>query len=218
MRPLRAGVLGLLALIAGLLAFWLVGLKVYYRTAGRRKRRPCPASQAWVVDTGRRRKQAPRELDRVGVLPGERVLELGCGPGALTVEAARRTGPDGRLLALDIQPAMLRLAHRKVLDASASNVALCAASAHALPLADGSIDRAFLVAVLGEIPDQPRALAELRRVLRPGGVLAVTEHFPDPDSLFPREVVALATAAGLRFEGRVGNLWSFTASFRRLDL
>jgi ubiquinone/menaquinone biosynthesis C-methylase UbiE len=156
-------------------------------------------------------------LDRTGIRPGEHVLELGPGPGAFTVEAARRIGFDGRLIAVDIQPQMIARVDKRVRQAGLTNVESHVASAHALPFGDASVDRAFLITVLPEIPDPGRALAELYRVLRRGGTLSITEEFSDPDYLFLSETVRFVEAAGFRFERRFGNLWVYTVNFRKSD-
>jgi ubiquinone/menaquinone biosynthesis C-methylase UbiE len=123
------------------------------------------------------------------------------------VEAARRVGPEGRLIAVDIQPKMIAQAEKRVQEAGLTNVETHIADAYHLPLDDASVDRAFLIAVLPEIPDQARALIELRRVIRPGGVLSITEDFTDPDYPFAFETVRRVEAAGFSLEWRFGNFW-----------
>ncbi len=203
-----------LAVAGGLAFFWLVVLKVLVRLSGGR-RAPCPASLAWLVNNPVRRRYTRPILDRVGICPGERVLELGPGPGAFTVEAARRVGPEGRLIAVDIQPKMIAQVEKRVRDAGLTNVETHIADAYHLPLDDTSVDRAFLVTVLPEIPDQARALVELRRVLRPGGLLSITEEFTDPDYLFAFETIRRVEAAGFSLERRFGNFWLYTVNFRK---
>jgi ubiquinone/menaquinone biosynthesis C-methylase UbiE len=155
-------------------------------------------------------------LGRIGICPGERVLELGPGPGAFTLGAAQRVGTEGHLIAVDIQPEMIAQVERRVAEAGLTNVETYVASAHSLPLDSESVDRAFLITVLPEIPDRNRALAELYRVLRPGGMLSITEEFYDPDYLFLPETIRFVEAAGFRFEERFGNLWVYTANFRKV--
>jgi SAM-dependent methyltransferase len=76
-------------------------------------------------------------------------------------------------------------------------------------------DVAFLVAVLGEIPEPERCLRALHRVIRPGGLLSITEHLPDPDfSRFSR-LHALVGQESFEFTERFGPPWSYTANFRR---
>ena len=208
----------LLCLVGGLIFFWLFPLKLLSRLAARfGKSAPCPASLAWLVDNPIRRRYMGSILDRVGIQPGECVLELGPGPGAFTVEAARRTGPEGRLVAVDIQPRMIALVERRAQEAGLINVETHVASAYDLPLDDGLVDRAFLVTVLPEVPDPTRALAELYRVIRPGGLLSVTEEFTDPDYPFAFETVRRVEAAGFRLQQRFGNFWVYTLNFRRSE-
>ena len=176
---------------------------------------PCPASLDWLVDNPIRRWEMRPMLDRVGICPGERVLELGPGPGMFTVEAARRVGPEGRLIAVDIQPKMIAQVEKRVREAGLTNVETHVADAYHLPLDDASVDRAFLVTVLPEVPDQARALAELRRVLKPGGLLSITEEFFDPDYPFAFETVRRVEAAGFKLDQRFGNFWVYTLNFRR---
>lgn len=88
-----------LAAVGGLAFFWLFPLKLLSRLAARfSKSAPCPASLNWLVTNPIRRHYMRPVLDRVGIRPGERVLELGPGPGTFTVDAARRVGPEGRLI------------------------------------------------------------------------------------------------------------------------
>ncbi len=95
-----------LSVIGGLLFFWLFPLKLLSRLAARfGKSAPYPASLTWLVDNPIRRCYMRPVLDRVGIRPGERALELGPGPSAFTVEAARRVGPEDRLIAVDIRRA-----------------------------------------------------------------------------------------------------------------
>ena len=211
---LHKTILIVLILVGGIAVFWLVVLKVLVRL-NQGRGAPCPASLAWLVDNPIRRRYVPLILDQVGIRPGERVLELGPGPGAFTVEAALRVGPEGKLIAVDIQPQMIAQVEQRVRQAGLSNVETHVADAHDLPLEDGSVKRAFLVTVLPEIPDQARALAELYRVIRPDGLLSITEEFFDPDYPFACETIRRVEAAGFRLEHRFGNLWRYTLNFRR---
>lgn len=205
------------AIAAGLVFFWLFPLKLISRLAARLGHSsPCPSALSWLVDNPLRRAYMRPVLDWISIRPGERVLELGPGPGAFTQGAAERAGPDGRLIAVDIQPKMIARVQGRVREAGLANVDTHVASARALPLDDRSVDRAFLITVLPEIPDPGCALAELHRVLRPGGVVSITEEFYDPDYLFLPETVRLVQAAGFRLEQRFGNWLVYTANFRKV--
>ncbi len=206
----------LLGTIGGVLFFWLFPLKLIARLAHRfGTSAPCPAALSWLVHNPLRRRYMRPVLDRVGIQPGERVLELGPGPGAFTADAARRAGPQGRIIAVDIQPEMIAWVGERVREAGLANVETHVAGAYELPLENESIDRAFVVTVLPEIPDQSRALAELWRVLKPGGRLSITEEFMDPDYPFPLETIRRIEAAGFELVQRFGNFWVYTVNFRR---
>ena len=94
------------AVLGGVVAFWLLGLKLILKLHKGRGA-PCPSSWSWIVDNPLRRWDVRHALARAGIRAGETALELGPGPGAFTVEAAERVGPDGCLIAVDIQPAMI---------------------------------------------------------------------------------------------------------------
>jgi ubiquinone/menaquinone biosynthesis C-methylase UbiE len=206
----------LLGVVGGLLFFWLFPLKLIARLAHRfGTSTPCPAALSWLVHNPLRRRYMRPVLDRVGIQPGECVLELGPGPGAFTLDAAQRAGPEGQIIAVDIQPEMITQLEKRVREANLTNVETHVASAYELPLENESIDRAFLVTVLPEVPDQNRALSELRRVLKPGGQLSITEEFIDPDYPFPAETIRRVEAAGFELEQRFGSFWVYTVNFRR---
>jgi ubiquinone/menaquinone biosynthesis C-methylase UbiE len=206
----------LLGVISGAVFFWLFPLKLLSRLAARfGHSAPCPASLDWLVDNPVRRYYMRPVLDQVGIRPGEHVLELGPGPGIFTVEVARRAGPEGRLFAVDIQPEMIAQVEKRVREAGLANVETHVSDAYHLPLEDESLDRAFLVTVLPEIPDRQRALAELRRVLKPDGLLSITEEFLDPDYPLERTTIRWAEKASFQLAERHGNWWVYTLNFRK---
>jgi ubiquinone/menaquinone biosynthesis C-methylase UbiE/uncharacterized protein YbaR (Trm112 family) len=112
---------------------------------------------------------------------------------------------------------MIARVEMQLREARVANTETHTADAYELPLADASIDRAFLVTVLGEIADQHRALAELHRVLRPGGILSITEEFSDPDYPFAWETIRKAEVAGFRLCARFGNFLVYTLNFEKID-
>jgi ubiquinone/menaquinone biosynthesis C-methylase UbiE len=102
---------------------------------------------------------------------GERVLDIGCGPGFYVAEILDVVGPAGFVAGVDPSADMLAVAARRVQDHP--NVAFHQGDAVALPVPDTSFDRALSVQVLEYVEDVPAALAEMRRVLRPGGRLVL---------------------------------------------
>jgi ubiquinone/menaquinone biosynthesis C-methylase UbiE len=149
-------------------------------------------------------------LDRAGVAEGMRVLDVGCGPGRITLPAARRVGQTGEVVALDIQEAMLRRVRKKIDVQNVANIRLLHAGAGEGKTEPESFDRAFLVTVLGEIPDKSAALHEIYQALKPGGVLSVTEVLPDPDFQTPGAVQELARETGFEVREKMGGFPAFT--------
>jgi SAM-dependent methyltransferase len=101
--------------------------------------------------------------------PGETALDLGSGAGLDSILAARRVGPAGRVIGIDFTPEMVEKARRNVRAVGLANVELLAAPVEALPLGDGTADVAICNGLFNLCPEKPRALAEVHRVLRPGG-------------------------------------------------
>jgi arsenite methyltransferase len=114
-----------------------------------------------------------RELVRaaLGARAGDRVLDVGCGPGFYVTELLELVGRDGSVVGVDASPDMLAVAAKRA--EGHDNVEFHEAEATSLPVPDASVDRALTVQVLEYVPNVPAALAELRRALRPGGRVLV---------------------------------------------
>jgi arsenite methyltransferase len=117
-----------------------------------------------IADVVRRRALV---RDALGVREGERVLDVGCGPGFFCAELLDEVGPGGWVTGLDSSPQMLALAERRC--AGHENVSFVVADASELTVEDQSVDAALCVQVLEYVADFSTALSELHRALRPGG-------------------------------------------------
>lgn len=181
---------------------------------------PAPAFIGRLLDSGyRRRIQPPEQLvERSGVKKGMQVLDLGCGSGAFTTFVARAVGQKGKVYALDIQADMLTQLENKLSrpeNKNIKNIKLIEGNAYELPFDNGSLDLVYMVTVLQEIPDRNRALHEVKRVLKPGGILAVTELFPDPDYPWKSTTIKLGTEAGFVLDEVSGNFFNYTVRFKK---
>jgi ubiquinone/menaquinone biosynthesis C-methylase UbiE len=175
----------------------------------------CPYSQRFWVEAPHPFITRSRLIDTLAPEAGERLLEVGPGTGYYTLEVAEAVLPAGTVEIFDIQQEMLDHTTRAAAERGLTNLVATRGDATSLPYADDSFDAAFLVTVLGEIPDQDAALAELARVLRSGGRLVVGELFGDPHMVSPGDLRRRADAAGLRFERRNGPVLGYFALFTK---
>jgi ubiquinone/menaquinone biosynthesis C-methylase UbiE len=175
----------------------------------------CPYSQRFWVEAPHPFITRARLREILEVKRGERVLEVGPGTGYYTLDVAEWAGPDGSVDILDLQQEMLDHTMGRAGERGLTNITPTQADATALPYEEGTFDAAFLVTVLGEIPDQDAALGELARVLKPGGRLVVGELLGDPHYVPLGPMRLRAAAAGLGFERRAGNVLGYFARFTR---
>ncbi|TPI46317.1 class I SAM-dependent methyltransferase [Mesorhizobium sp. B2-9-1] len=121
------------------------------------------------------RRLAPKFIDFAGLAGGEKVLDVGCGTGSLTFELAK-SGDLAEIQAIDFSPVFVAAAKERNTD---PRVTIQQADATALPFDDNVFDRALALLVLHFVPEAGKAVAEMRRVTRPGGVVAavVWDHY-----------------------------------------
>jgi SAM-dependent methyltransferase len=137
-------------------------------------------------------------LDLASVSRGLRVLDVAAGAGDQTLQAAARVGPGGSVLATDISPAILDFAAREAASAGHKSVKTQAMDGESLDLEDASFDVVMSRVGLIYFPDQQRALAEMRRVLVPGGrVAAIVYSTADKNAFFSVPVSIIRRHAGL---------------------
>jgi len=146
-------------------------------------------------------------LDLAGVASGCRVLDVAAGAGDQTLQAAARVEPGGSVLATDISPAILAFAAEEAKRAGRANVSVRAMDGENLDLGDASFDVVMSRVGLIYFPDQQRALAEMRRVLVPGGrVAAIVYATPETNGFFsvPVSIVRRHAKLGPPLPGQPG--------------
>ncbi|NOX38244.1 MAG: methyltransferase domain-containing protein [Calditrichaeota bacterium] len=176
----------------------------------------CPYQLSFILDSPfRRLVLSPQKLaDRLHLEKDSRVLEIGPGSGYFSVEVARRI-PQGHLELLDLQQEMLEKTRRKLEAARIHNVGWTLGDAIHLPFGENEFDVVFLVAVLGEVSDPEACLQGIYKVLRPSGLLSITEQPGDPDFLPLSAVRSLAEKQGFEFVESYGRKKNYTANFRK---
>ena len=195
---------------AGLVGGAVVGGALWWR----RNPSACPYNQRFWVEAPHPLITRPRLREALAPAPGQRLLEVGPGTGYYALEVAGWIEPGGRLDIFDLQQEMLDHTLRRAEERGiGGNIVAMQGDARELPYEAETFDAAYLVTVLGEIPDQEAALRELARVVKPGGRVVVGELFGDPHWVSPAKLQARAERAGLRFESRIGSPLGYFARF-----
>lgn len=196
----------------------IVVLTLVWRFVSNRRSLPCPSWLSWMVEMDNpftKTNRASVIIDLLGLQPGMKVLDAGCGPGRLAIPAAKAIGSQGELTALDIQAGMLARVQEKVRTAGLSNIRLMQAGLGEGKLEKDYYDRAMLVTVLGEIPEQEAVLQEIYQALKPGGILSVTEVIFDPHFQSRESVQRVAGGVGFREAGFFGKRLAYTMHFEK---
>ena len=194
----------------------VAGFQISLRAAQNAQPHPLPHQFAALLEHPVRLQYLdPAEiLGMYGISAEMTVLDLGCGSGLFARPAAHMVGEHGRVHALDIQAAMLAATERSAqAEGVSSRLTLHHAGAYELPFADDSLDLAILISTMGEIPDKPAALSELRRVLKGGARLGVTEELLNPAYALAGSVRRWAEEAGFYFVAKTGSPFCYHSVF-----
>ena len=225
----------LVLVIIALAAAW-VGWRLY----SRRALLPCPAEFAWLVEMENplaRATNSDHVVRQLALPAGARVIDIGCGPGRVTIPLARAVGPDGEVLALDVQAAMLARVAEKAAKEGIANVRLIESDVRSASIQGGSLDAAVMVMALGEVPEGGRAFSgevatgspqKMRLLkkgvfpfifaaLKPGGRLLVADSIFDPHFTSRAKVREQAAAAGFAERAYAGNIFGYSLMFEKAE-
>lgn len=147
---------------------------------------------AWLMSFGRAPAIRKKTVELAGVAPGEKVLDVGCGTGALAIAAKAKAGPSGHVSGIDPSPEMIEVARRKAARAGLE-MDFRVAAIEELPFPDGSFDLVLSSLMLHHLPDDVKrvGLAEVRRVLKPGGRFLAVDLATSGHSFFGHLVAAV---------------------------
>ena len=161
--------------------------------------RPCPAEHAgWLVNPLRRLFQSPGRLLKPYVKAGMTAVDLGCGPGFFTIPMAKMVGEAGKVIAVDVQQAMLdqlkaRISGREI----EGRIQLHLAEEQTIGLRE-SADFVLAFYMVHEVPDQASFFQDVRSIVKPQGVLLVVEPPFGVSKKEFQEMLEKAAAAGFR--------------------
>lgn len=204
MKTLRYIILGLVGLT--------IIISIIWRLSSQRINIPCPTWLSWMVEMDNpfaKEHRAAAIISHLDLKPGMNVLDAGCGPGRLTIPLAQKM-PQGTVTAMDIQQDMLDRVQAKAQAGNLHNIQFLNAGLGDNKLERNHFDRALLVCVLGEIPDQHAAVKEIFDALKPGGILSVTETIFDPHYQRSTTVLTLANSVGFAKKNIFGNRLAYT--------
>jgi len=182
---------------------------------------PVPAFMTRLIDNPIRRKllQKPETVARRMKLDsGMIVIEIGPGKGSYTKVLAKNILPDGKVYALDIQEYIIKRLKKRIEKENITNIIPKINDAYNLSFEDESVDRVLMIACLPEIPDPIRVLKEIKRILKPNGLISLSEMLPDPD--YPRRKTEKkwAKEAGFELDEQFGNWFIYQLNFKKREI
>jgi len=157
-------------------------------------------------------------VDALNIKPGMNIVELGCGSGFYTIAVAKAVQSDGLVYAVDIQQGMLDKLKVRMEREDVKNIIPILADAEGeIPLDDGIADASFSISVIPEIPHPTKALLQLRRLLKNGGLWVDSELILDPDYPLRRTVIKWARQAGFELKHQLGNSFRYVLVFVKVE-
>lgn len=201
-----------------ILGITIIGVlvSIVWRFSSHRHELPCPAWLHTLVEMDNpftKVHHAGEIIRLLDVQSGMKVLDAGCGPGRLVLPLAQIVGNQGEITAMDIQHEMLNRVGEKARAVNLNNIRFLNAGLGENNLESNYYDRALLVTVLGEIPNQAAALQEIYNALKPGGILSITEIIFDPHFQSRSKVLQLMLATGFQEKSSFGKKLAYTIHF-----
>ena len=156
-----------------------------------------------------------KTIEYLDITPGMDILDAGCGPGRLSIPLAKVTGTSGTVTAMDIQDGMLAEVRKRAERESLTNIRYLLGGIGEGKLDKEQYDRIVMITVLGEIPDRVRAMEEIYRALKPGGMLLIEETIRDPHFQRVQTVRDLFSTFGFVEGGWFGSRFTYTILLKK---
>jgi len=196
----------------------LLVIMLVWRFASQYRSLPCPSWLGWMVEQENPFTKANRAktiIENLNISKGMSVVDIGCGPGRVTIPLAQAVGRDGKVVAMDIQEKMLNKVKEKAKKQNQHTITFLCAGIGEGKLPKDSFDRVVLVSVLGEVPDQLSAFKEIYNTLKPDGILSITEVIFDPHFQTQSSVKKLAAKIGFKEVRTFGNRFAYTMHLKK---
>jgi len=159
---------------------------------------------------------SPKQLiERIGLKENLTVLELGPGPGYFSIPVAKKL-KSGMLYIADIQQEMLDYAKRRVEKRKLKNVSYYLCNGKTFDFKDNAFDIIYMVSVIGEVENKEEYIQEFYRILKPDGVLSITELAGDPDKMTVNELTSMIEKHQFILYNKYGNKRNFTLNFKKI--
>lgn len=155
-----------------------------------------------------------RLIQQIELKEDHTVLELGPGPGYFSLPVAKIL-TNGKLVLADIQPEMLEYAQKRARKRGLKNIEYYQCYGCSFDLTDSCFDRIYMVTVIGEVENKHACLNEMHRMLKPGGIIAISELAGDPDKMSIEEIRTLFLSHGFSFHQLHGNEKNYTICFKK---
>lgn len=193
---------------------------ILWNFASKRWSLPCPSQLAWMVEMENpfaRHTRSPSVIEFLHLGGDERVLEVGCGPGRISIPLAKALHSGGKLVSLDIQREMLDRVEGKRFAEKLKNLELVVSDIRDFRCESACFDRILLVMSLGEIPEAKSALQQMKPWLRKDGEIIICESVFDPHYIRRKRLIWMLVESGYCLTRINGNLFGYLAAFSKKD-
>jgi ubiquinone/menaquinone biosynthesis C-methylase UbiE len=191
---------------------------VLIRLVRRYRKFPIPSVLTQLIDNPWRRRLVQRPstvANQLYLKSGMVVVEIGPGKGSYTIEFSKWVLPNGKVFAIDISESVIARLKQRIAQEEISNIIPQIGNAYDLSFDNESVDRVIAITCLPEIPEPVKVLREIRRILKPDGLLSLSELAPDPDYPRRKTVKRWASEAGFVLHSEYGNWFVYQLNFKK---